>query len=224
MTDLALRQDISRAQTGGPPGFPPVKPNWLRPAAIGVVVAAHLAMAWGLMAVQIPLIGTPEEMTIDLNTEDIFDQDESAAADDTPPPEVVEDPELAIEPPQVMAPEALALPEKKRDVVQKETKEQKEATQASEDRARMRRSSSMSRSAFVGQLVAAIKRHTPSTTSLGPGSAQVTFHVGPGGNVYGVAASGSPAHAALARRIVASVHAPPPPGGHFYGAVPFTFR
>jgi protein TonB len=223
MTDIPLTLPMHAPPA---PGAPPVKPAWLRPAAVAAVVAAHLATAWMLIAVQIPLIGSPEEMMIDLNSEDIEEQDESAAAEEAPPPpEMAEDPELAIEPPQVMAPEALPLPEKKKEVVERKPVERKEAnTERSEDRARMRRASSMSQSAFLGQLVAAIKRHTPGSTSLGPGSAHVTFHVGPGGNIYGVAASGSPKHAALARRIVASVQAPPPPNGHFFGALPFNFH
>jgi protein TonB len=225
MTDLALTQGMPQTRAGGPPGYPPVKPPWLRPAATAAVVAAHLSFAWLLMAVDIPLIGSPTEMTIDLTGEDLEDQDESAAADETPPPpEVAEEPELAAEAPQIIAPEALPLPEKKKEVLQRPVERQQASSAASEDRARMRRSSNLSRSAFLGQLMAAIKRHTPGSTSLGPGSAHVTFHVGPGGNIYGVAASGSPKHAALARRIVASAHAPAPPGGHFFGAIPFNFH
>ena len=224
MTDIPLA--LSTHVPPAPGGTPPVKPPWLRPAAVAAVVAAHVVTAWLLIAVHIPLIGSPEEMMIDLATEDIEDQDESAASEETPPPpEMAEDPELAIEPPRVMAPEALPLPEKKKEVVERKPVERKLAnTERSEDRARMRRSSSLSQSAFLGQLVSAIKRHTPGSTSLGPGSAHVTFHVGPGGNIYGVSASGSPKHAALARRIIASVHAPSPPNGHFFGAVPFNFR
>ncbi|WP_424362523.1 energy transducer TonB [Methylocystis parvus] len=54
-----------------------------------------------------------------------------------------------------------------------------------------------------------IRRHLPGATSLGPGSAFVTFHINSGGGISGVSASGStPAHAALARRIVASARGP----------------
>lgn len=225
MTDLAMIQGMSATREGGPPGYPPVKPTWLRPAATAAVVAAHLSLAWLLMAVEIPLIGSPTEMTVDLTGEDLEDQDESAAAEETPPPpELAEEPELAMEAPQVIAPEAIPLPEKKKEVLQRPIERQQASSAASEDRARMRRSSNLSPSAFLGQLMAAIKRHTPGSTSLGPGTAHVTFHVGPGGNIYGVNATGSPKHAALARRIVSSAHAPPPPNGHFFGAVPFNFR
>jgi len=226
MTDVAMLPELRDVSAGGAPGVPPIKPPWLRSVTTAAVVAAHLLVAWMLVAVKIPLIGSPQELTVDLNTEDIEDQDESAAAEETPPPpEAVEEPELAMEAPQVLAPEALPMPEKKKDVVEKKPVERKvEATQRSEDRVRMRRSSSMSQSAFIGQLISAIKRHTPGSTSLGPGSAHVTFHVGPAGNIYNIAASGSPKHAALARRIVSSVHAPPPPSGHFFGALPFSFH
>lgn len=54
-----------------------------------------------------------------------------------------------------------------------------------------------------------IRRHLPGVTSLGPGSAFVTFHVNSGGGVSGVSATGTtPAHAALARRIVAASRGP----------------
>ncbi|PPD46140.1 MAG: hypothetical protein CTY15_01830 [Methylocystis sp.] len=53
-------------------------------------------------------------------------------------------------------------------------------------------------------LAHSIARNTPARTGLGPGSAEVTFHVKPGGFISGVTVSGStPEHAALARRIVA---------------------
>lgn len=58
-------------------------------------------------------------------------------------------------------------------------------------------------------VAAAIRRHLPGATSLGPGSAFVTFHINVGGGVSGVSASGTtPAHAALARRIVSSSRGP----------------
>jgi hypothetical protein len=55
------------------------------------------------------------------------------------------------------------------------------------------------------------------------GAAHVGFHVNAFGAIVGISASGSsPAHAALERRIVTSVHAPPP-GVSFFGVQNFIF-
>ena len=78
---------------------------------------------------------------------------------------------------------------------------------------------------YAAQLAIAIRRHTPPRSDLGPGSAHVVFHVTGWGAIVGIYASGStPAHAALARRIVGSVHAPPPPGGSFFATQDFFFH
>ena len=77
---------------------------------------------------------------------------------------------------------------------------------------------------YAALLAIAIRRHTPSATSIGAGAARVRFHVNAFGAVVGISVSGSsPAHAALARRIVTSIHAPPPPGGPFFGVQNFIF-
>lgn len=61
----------------------------------------------------------------------------------------------------------------------------------------------------LAQVAASVRRHLPGATSLGPGTAFVTFYINPGGGVSGVNVSASsPAHAALARRIVASSRGP----------------
>ena len=53
---------------------------------------------------------------------DFFEQEEVAEADDTPPPEAVEEPDLALPPPVVMSPDAVPLPAKKEDVEKVEKK------------------------------------------------------------------------------------------------------
>lgn len=61
----------------------------------------------------------------------------------------------------------------------------------------------------LARVAASIRSHTPANTSLGPGTVYVSFHVNSGGGISGVSVSGgSPAHAALARRIVASSRGP----------------
>jgi outer membrane biosynthesis protein TonB len=61
----------------------------------------------------------------------------------------------------------------------------------------------------LAQIAASIRGHTPAVTSLGPGSVVVKFYVNAGGGLSGISVSGgSAAHAALARRIVASSRGP----------------
>ena len=87
------------------------------------------------------------------------------------------------------------------------------------------RASARSRMDYAALLAMAIRRHTPAATSVGSGTARVQFHVNAYGGIVGISASGSnPGVAALARRIVASIHAPPPPGGSFYGVQNFIFH
>jgi protein TonB len=66
-----------------------------------------------------------------------------------------------------------------------------------------------SQAACLVQVATSIRRHLPGATSLGPGTANVTFYVNAGGGISGISASASsPAHAALAKRIVASSRGP----------------
>ncbi len=61
----------------------------------------------------------------------------------------------------------------------------------------------------LAQIAASIRGHTPAATSLGPGSVVVTFYVNAGGGLSGISVSGgSPVHAAMALRIVASSRGP----------------
>lgn len=66
-----------------------------------------------------------------------------------------------------------------------------------------------SQATCLAQVAASVRRHLPGATSLGPGTAFVTFYVNPGGGISGISVSASsPAHGALARRIVASSRGP----------------
>jgi protein TonB len=241
MTDAAFFPFEANSAPGDAPpgGVPPVKPAWLRPAAFAAVIAAHGAVAWMLMAAAVQTISPLDSVSMDLIPEgDFFESEEVSAAEDTPPPEMAEEPDLAIPPPMVMSPDAPALPAKKEAVekVKKQVVERKEVEHDKERReAQARRrmgapegraqGSSMSRAAYAGLLARAIRAHTPGSTSLGSGSATVTFNVTSGGGIAVAGASGSsPGHAALARRILASVHAPPPPGGGFFASQSFNFH
>jgi len=78
---------------------------------------------------------------------------------------------------------------------------------------------------YAQRVAAQIRSHSPSKTVLGPGTASVRFRVSGQGAVTLVSASGSsPAHAALGKKIVSSIKAPPPPGGSFVANQEFNFR
>lgn len=224
MTDFALSQDYAEPRQGEPPpGPPPVNPPWLRPVAVTGIVALHLAVFAAFLFAPAPKTISLDSLTMDLVQEgDFIEQQEVSAAEDTPPPVAVEQPELALPPPVVMAPDAIPLAMKKDDVekVEKKQEEQKEverAEQAREAQARRHAGSpnggasagGASQASCLAKVAASLRHHTPGETSLGRGSAHVTFRVNVGGGISGVSASGStPAHAALARRIVASSRGP----------------
>jgi hypothetical protein len=69
-----------------------------------------------------------------------------------------------------------------------------------------------------------LRRYSPASAGFRPGTATVVFRVHPGGYVTVVSANGSmPAHAALARRIVASSRGPSIRGADLRGQ-PFNFH
>ncbi len=230
MTDLALSpQDMAREGEGPPLGREPIKPPWLRSLTTVLVITAHV-LVFGILAYTAkPTAVSLDSVSMDLVPEgDFFEQEEVAEADDTPPPEAVEEPEIALPPPVVMAPDAVPLPAKKEDVDQVKKKVEQQQVQRAQQRqeAQARRrygapeghaaSSGASQATCLAHVAAALRRHTPGSTSLGPGNAHVTFHVNVGGGISGISASGStPAHAALARRIVSSARGPSMCGSAF---------
>jgi outer membrane biosynthesis protein TonB len=222
MTDLALSPGVAGQRDQEPAGPPPVNPPWLRPVATTAIVAAHLAVFAAFLFAPAPKSISLDSLTMDLVQEgDFIEQEEVSAAEDTPPPVAVEQPEVALPPPVVMAPDAIPLAMKKEDVekVERKREEQKQVERAEQRReAQARRragapeaggGSGASQASCLAHVAASLRQHTPGSTSLGAGSAHVTFHVNAGGGISGVSASGStPAHAALARRIVASSRGP----------------
>lgn len=222
MTDFALMPGLAGNRGDAPSGPPRVNPPWVRPAAIAAIVLAHLAVFGAFLLAPPPKSISLDSLTMDLVQEgDFIEQEEQSAAEDTPPPVAVEQPDLALPPPVVMAPDAIPLAMKKDDVekVEKKQEEQKQTERAEQRReAQMRRragapeaggGSGAASVSCLAHVAASLRQHTPGSTSLGPGTAHVTFHVNAGGGISGVSASGStPGHAALARRIVSSSRGP----------------
>ena len=215
-----------------------MKPPWLRPGTIAFVAALHAIVGWLLTTAALqPVIPVSlDSIGVDLMPEgDFYDQQEIEAVEKEAPPEEIEQPDLALPPPNIMAPETPPLAVEQKHVEQKKRIERKRTDVAEERReaqAPRKRgapgarggATSMSRASYAGLLAAAIRRHVPASTALGHGSAHVSFHVTAGGAIAVIAASGSsPAHTALARQIIMSVHAPPPPGGSFVASQNFIF-
>ncbi len=216
---------------GATVSYPPVKPPWLRPAVTAIVIAVHVFVAWITLVTSVPLFHAIDVMLVPSG--DPLGLEEQEADDQPPPPEEVELPDLAMPAPLILSPDAPV----KEEIVKPKTHvaEKRAAAERanSEQRAPGRRALGLpegraparSRMNYAALLAIAIRRHTPTATSVGGGSARVQFHVNAYGGIVGISASGSsPAVAALARRIVASIHAPPPPGGSFYAVQNFVFH
>jgi protein TonB len=232
MTDVAALPSF--ASEASDSGFAPVRPRWLEPVAFAAVLLGHVAL--GLLFVNFALdkIVPLDSVSADLIPEgDQFESVEQVEMDDVPPPQEVEQPDFAIPPPLVMHPEAPPLPAKKemvepqkQEVVEKRQEIQRaEHKQQAQERHRLgieggqAASGGLSRATYAAMLSAAIRRHVPGSSTLGPGTASCSFHVGPGGGMSGIGCSGSsPGHAALLHRAIASVQAPPPPGGGFFAS------
>jgi periplasmic protein TonB len=220
-------------------GFPPVRPRWLGPVTTTAVVLAHLALGMLFMNFALEKIVPLDEVGVDLIPEgDQFESVEQVEMDEVPPPEAFEQPDFAIPPPLIMHPDAPPLPAKnevteqqKRVVEKRREVQQAGRKQQAQERHRLgieggqAASGGLSRASYAALLSAAIRRHVPSSTTLGPGTATCSFHVSMGGGMTGVSCSGSsPAHASLLRMAIASVQAPPPPGGGFFAAQAVNFH
>lgn len=238
MTEAAVFAGLPSAPAT-PEQFPPVKPRWLTPAATVVVILAHIGVAILLMTTAIDRSSPLDNsLTLDLIPEGDTMESEAAAAMDIaqPQPEEIQEAELALPPPQLMAPEAIPLPQKKETVEPKKHVEPKpqvapsEQRQEASERRRLGvsggRATTLSRAGYMGLLSAAIHRHLPrDNTSYGEGTASCSFHVSAGGGIGGLSCSGSsPTYVAMLRSALLGTHAPPPPGGAFFGSVPVRFH
>jgi protein TonB len=230
MTQVATLSGLSAGAASGAPEYPPVKPRWLGPATTVVVALAHVGVAIFLMTAAIEKVAPLESVNMDLVPEgDMFESEQVEATDEVVPPEEMEQPDLAIPLPDVMTPDAPPIPVKKEVEQKKRVVQQKQVAQAREHRDAQERhrigiaggrgTGNLSQAGYKALLAAAIRRHVPSTSSLGEGSASCSFHVSTGGGMTGISCSGSSgAHASLLRSAIAATHAPAPPGGGFYAA------
>ncbi|HXY59839.1 MAG TPA: hypothetical protein VEH76_14830 [Methylocystis sp.] len=224
MTEAAL---YSAGLAPAPGGYPPVKPRWLSSATTVAVVLAHVAVAVLLMAAKIEEISPENGLNVELMPEgDTVESEEAAATEfSEAQPQEIEQTDLALPPPQLMTPDAVQLPQQQ-EVEEKKRTEKKDASassQAQEASERRRlgvqggRATGMSRSSYMGLLAAAIHRHVPSVSSLGPGTATCHFSVTGGGSIAGVSCSGSSgSHMSLLRSAIYATRPPgAPPGGGF---------
>ncbi len=226
MTSSAVISAASGAVVANPPEFPPVKPRWLGPVATVGVVLAHALVAVLLMTVAIDKSSPTHSLSLDLVPEgDTLESEEMQAMEESQAqPEEIQEPDLAIPPPQLMSPEAIPLPQKKeivepkKKIVHKQPSAESHQRQEASERHHLGvqggRASTMSRAGYMGLLAAAIRRHIPQFSTLGPGTASCSFHVTAGGSIGGISCSGSSStHTAMLRSAIAATHAPPPPGG-----------
>lgn len=220
---------------------PPLRPGKVYPIATAVVIAAHVTVFVAFMQVARPTLLSLGAIDAELVPEGDFFEAEAISETDLPPEkakpeEAREELEIAASPPAVPVPHTPSLPAK-RDVKQTDNKLAKSDKKSQERRdvaygdarrdAQARRrygapggraaaGSGASQATCLAHIAAALRSHTPGATSLGPGSAFVTFHVNPGGGISGVTASGTTAaHAALARRLVAASRGPSSCGAAF---------
>ena len=219
MTAASMNQDWRigadvRAQ------IPSVLPKRFRFLTTLTIVLIHIAVFAAFLFTPRPDAISLDSVEMELVQEgDFIDTEEIAEAQNRPPPVVVEDPEFALPPPEVMDPDALRLKAKQdileKEKVKKEQEQTEQAQQAREAQARRRAGahngsgSGASRAVCLAHIATDLRRHTPGSTHLGVGHAHVTFNVNVGGSISGISVSASsPAHAALARRIVASSRGP----------------
>jgi len=234
MTDIAGLSGLTEFASS-PARFPPVKPKWLAPAVTIVVIFAHIGVATLFMLETLTPIPSLDSIYMELVPEgDYVEQEEIAQAEDVPP-EPIEESELAIPPPQIMAPDAPPLPLKRIEEMKIVVKHKQEVQSAAKPHAAQQRrhagavgghaaTGGHEQSICLAELMSSMRRHSPASAGFGAGSATVVFRVHPGGFVSVVSASGStPAHAALAQRIVASSRGPSICGAEVRGQ-PFYFH
>lgn len=228
MTEAALYGAGLAPAPSEPKSYPPVKPRWLSSAATAAVVLAHVGVAVLLMATKLEEVSPLDNgLNVELMPEgDTVESEEAAAMElSEAQPEEIQQTDLALPPPQLMAPDAIPLPQKQEVEEKKRTQKQDAASSSQQQEASERRrlgvqggrATGMSRSSYMGLLAAAIHRHVPSVSSLGPGNATCHFSVTGGGSISGVSCSGSTgSHMALLRSAISATRPPgPPPGGGF---------
>ena len=232
---LALQNHDWRLEPDFRRQVPSVLPKWFRARATAIIVFLHICVFLAFIYAPKPDAISLDSVEMELVQDgDFIDAEEVAESQDKPPPVVVEDPEFALPPPEVMDPDALTLKAKQeipeKEKIKKEQEQTDQAQQAREAQARRRAGahggsgSGASRAVCLAHIATDLRRHTPGSTHLGEGHAHVTFHVNAGGSISEISVSASsPAHAALARRIVVSSRGPANCGTAFV-AQSFAFR
>ncbi len=190
-----------------------MKPPWLRSVVTILIIAVHAFVAWITLVTSVPLF-QPIDVTLVPSGEPLGLEEQEA--DDQPlPPEEVELPDLAMPAPLILSPDAPVKEEivkPKTHVVEKPKTPvaEKPNTHVVEKRAAAERANSetrapgrralglpegraaaRSRMNYAALLAVAIRRHTPTATSVGSGTARVQFHVNAYGAIVGISASGS---------------------------------
>ena len=234
MTDIALSPELTEPVLQPSP-FPPVQPRWLRPVVTSAVFLAHVGVAAFLSFVSMAPIPSLDAIDMELVPEGDYVEQQEVVQAEVVPPEPIEEAELAMPPPQVMAPDAPPLPIKREEIEKTVVKHKREVVRAAKPRAARQlrhagaanghaRAAGHQHSLCLAELMSSMRRHSPASAGFGPGSAMVVFRVHPGGYVTVVSANGStPAHATLARRIVASSRGPSICGAELRGQ-PFNFH
>jgi hypothetical protein len=224
-------------------GRPPLRPSKIYPNAFAAVLAAHVVVFAAFVRVSEPVLTPLGTIDAELVPEGDFFDAEAITETDLPPnepepePKIVEKETPEAAPPDVQSPDAPRLPakqeiknaaEKPRPKSEKKNQERRDVDIGAERREAQaaRRygapggkggaGSGTSQTTCLAHVAAALRSHTPGSTSLGRGSALVTFHINPGGGISVVSASGTtPAHAALGRRIVSASRGPSTCGAAF---------
>lgn len=80
--------------------------------------------------------------------------------------------------------------------------------------------------AYGRRVAAEIRRHIPKSSTLAPGSVDVTFTIDASGRVasHTVKRSSNPELTARVEKMLAAVKAPPPPGGSYFAHQKFNFH
>jgi outer membrane biosynthesis protein TonB len=84
----------------------------------------------------------------------------------------------------------------------------------------------LSQSKFLARLYAEIAKRSRSAVGAGEGEVSASFHVGSQGKIdkVTITKTSSPAHAALVKKVLAGVQAPPPPNGGIQVTQTFKFH
>ena len=225
-----------------PQDKPPLRPEKLSKVASVIVIGAHIIFFASFIYLAQPEFLSLGGINAELIPEgDFFEAEAITEADINENQqinaEMLEEPEFALPPPIIMNPESPSLPAKKevredkdknKENQHQQKKESRNIAHASEKReaqaqrrygapgGRGSNSSSGNQATCLAHIASSLRRHSPGVTSLGGGHVVVVFHINPGGGLSLVSASGtSPAHEALARRIVSASHGPSTCGAAF---------